>query len=494
MASFMDRMRGAWNAFTSEEEDPFRPVPGQSYGGYVSTRPDRTRLRIAGERSIISSIYTRMSIDIASIDIRHTRHDDSDRYLEDIQSGLNNCLTVEANLDQAARAFRQDIVLTTFDKGVAAVVPVDTTIDPKISGGYDIRTLRVGEICQWYPNHVRVNLYNERTGMRQEIVLPKQTVAIIENPLFSVMNEPNSTLQRLLRKLSLLDTVDESTSSGKLDLIIQLPYVIKTDAKRQQAEQRAQDIEFQLRSNQHGIAYTDGTEKITQLNRPVENNLLGQIEGLKTQLYSELGLTPTVMDGSANEATMLNYNNRTIEPMLGAITEAMARVFLTRTARSQGQAIDYFRNPFKLVPMSDMAEMVDKFTRNEVLTSNEVRQYIGVKPSKDPKADQLINSNMPHGDTGVPIPGTDASGAETAPVVEDAQADPNAPSDTAPLDSVNDSISAAFSAFGGTPPTDTPPPPPTGDLDPDVVLSSLDDLDKSIDSMFSGLGVDDEAP
>lgn len=411
MATIVDRIKSAWNAFTNEAEDPFQPSFGQ-YGGFASTRPDRPRLRMGNERSIISSVLTRMSIDIASIEIRHTRHDDQDRYLEDIQSGLQNCLTVEANIDQGASAFRQDIVLTLFDKGVAAVVPVDTTLDPSISGGYDIRTLRVGEVTQWFPNHVRMRLYNEAVGYRQEITLPKAQVAIIENPLYSVMNEPNSTYQRLIHKLSLLDSIDEASSSGKLDLIIQLPYVIKSEARRQQAEQRAQDIEFQLKSNKYGVAYTDGTEKITQLNRPAENNLLGQIQFLTEQLYGQLGITPEVMNGTADEATMLNYNNRTVEPVTRAIVEAMRRTFLTKTARSQRQSIDYFRNPFKLVPMAQMAELVDKFTRNEVLTSNEVRQFIGVKPSTDPKADKLINSNMPQGKTGVDVSSSDGSNTQ----------------------------------------------------------------------------------
>jgi hypothetical protein len=397
MASFTDRLKGAWNAFVANEEDPWPAVSSSpvTYGGYFGVNPSRTRYRSTNERSIISSVYTRISIDVGSIPIRHTRHDDDDRYLEDVPSGLNNCLTVQANIDQGPQAFRQDIVLTTIEKGVAAIVPVDTTIDPKISGSYDIKTMRVGEITQWYPNHIRVNLYNERVGQRQEILLEKRNVAIVENPFYSVMNEPNSTLRRLIHKLNLLDSVDEASSSGKLDLIIQLPYVIKSEARRQQAEQRAKDIEFQLKSNQYGIAYTDGTEKVTQLNRPAENNLLGQIEYLTNLLYAQLGLTPEVMNGTADEKTMLNYNNRTVEPMLTAITEAMKRSFLTKTAQTQGQSIDYFRDPFKLVTMGNMADMADKFARNEIFSSNELRQFMGVKPSKDPKADQLRNSNMP---------------------------------------------------------------------------------------------------
>lgn len=502
MATFAERVKSAWNAFTSAEEEAlYRPNSAGfgndfgNYGGYMSVRPDRVRTALSNERSIISSIYTRMSIDVAGIEIRHTRHDDSDRYLEDVDSGLNECLTVEANIDQAARAFRQDIVITLFQTGVACIVPVDTTIDPRVSGSYDIKTMRVGNITQWYPNHVRVSLYNERVGLRQEIMLEKRSVAIIENPLYSVMNEPNSTLKRLIRKLALLDSVDEASSSGKLDLIIQLPYVIKSEARRQQADQRRKDIEFQLKGSQYGIAYTDGTEKITQLNRPTENSLLAQIEYLTALLYSQLGLTPEVMNGTANEAAMLNYMNRTVEPIVSAIVEGMKRVFLTKTARTQRQSIDYFRDPFRLVPMSDMAEMSDKFTRNEIFSSNEIRQFLGAKPSKDPKADQLINSNMPQPDTGVPIPGADpnvpdASAAPAGQVaVQDSALDTT---DVSPLDNVGNAINAAFSAFGETPPPDTTPTPPgLGALDPGVTLSALDELDKAIDEMFSGLGVDD---
>lgn len=491
MASIMDRLKGVWNAFTAEAEDPYRAAP-PIYGGYFGVNPNRTRSRINTERTIIASIYTRMSMDAASVQIRHTRHDDSDRYLEDINSGLNNCLTVEANIDQAARAFRQDVFGSMFTQGCIAIVPVDTTIDPRLSGSYDIKTMRVGEVVQWYPNQVRVCLYNDQVGVRQEITISKSYCAIVENPLYSVMNEPNSTLQRLVRKLSLLDAVDEATSSGKLDLIIQLPYVIKSEARRLQAEDRRKDIEFQLKGSQYGIAYTDGTEKITQLNRPAENNLLGQIQDLKTQLYSELGITPTVMDGTANEATMINYNNRTIEPLVTAVIEAMKRTFLTKTALTQGQSVDAFQNPFKLTPLVDLAASFDILGRNEILTSNEMRQFLGVKPSSDPKADTLINSNMPVDDTGVAVPpdGSDPNaptdGTSTDPIIPD-----NTPADTSPLDSVGDSISAAFSAFGATPPVNETVAPPNGNLDPDVVLSSLDELDKSIDAMFAGLGLDD---
>ncbi len=490
MATFAERMKSVWNAFSSPTEiDIFQPSNAvSSYGGFVGVRPDRTRVRIGNERTIISSVYTRIAIDVASVDFRHTRHDDSDRYLEDIPSGLNECLKVEANVDQAATAFLLDIALSLFDKGAIAIVPVDTTLDPTVSGSFDIKTMRVGEIVQWYPNHVRARVYNERIGDRQEIVLPKRTIAIVENPLYSVMNEPNSTLQRLIRKLSLLDSVDEASSSGKLDLIIQLPYVVKSETRRQQAEQRAKDIEFQLKGSQYGIAYTDGTEKITQLNRPVDNNLLSQIEYLTNQLYSELGITPEVMNGTANEAAMLNYTNRTVVPILTAIKESMLRVFLTKTARSQGQSIDFFRDPFKLVPMANLAEMVDKFTRNEVFTSNEMRQFIGAKPSKDPKADQLINSNMPQQDTGVAVPTVTAP---TPSVVEDPSVTAPVVADTTPIDRVSDAIGAAFSAFGINRPALVTISPPNGEMDSDVLLSSLDELDKSIDDTFSGLGVDD---
>ena len=395
MTTFGSRLKNlkhAWNAFLDVTNDRLRSYDtGSSYGG----RPDRVRLTISNERSIISSIYTRLSIDVASIDIRHVRLDEEDRYLENIDSGLNNCLTLEANIDQAARHFRQDIATTLFDRGVAAIVPVNTSINPAVSGSFDIKTMRVGEVVTWMPQHVRVSVYNEANGRREEIVLEKKFVAIVENPLYAVMNEPNSTLQRLIRKLNLLDAVDEQSSSGKLDMIIQLPYVIKSEARRQQAEQRRKDIEFQLKGSQYGIAYTDGTEKITQLNRPAENNLLKQVEYLMEMLYAQLGLTAEVMNGTANEEAMLNYYNRTIDPILAAITEAMKRSFLTKTARSQQQSILYFRDPFKLVPIKDIAEIADKFTRNEILAANEIRQKIGIRPSKDPKADELRNSNMP---------------------------------------------------------------------------------------------------
>lgn len=394
-------LKHAWNLFSNQEDrirnQPITPYTEYYGGSAYGRRPDRVRLLIPNERSIISSIYTRLSIDVASVDMRHVRLDAQGRYIEDIESGLNNCLTVEANIDQAARAFRQDVALTLFDKGVAVLVPVDTSISPEQSGGFDILTLRVGEVVTWYPNHVRVSVYNERIAQRQEITLQKSSVAIVENPLYSVMNEPNSTLQRLLHKLNLLDAIDEQSASGKLDIIVQLPYVIKSEARRQAAEQRRADIEFQLKGSQYGIAYIDGTEKVTQLNRPAENNLMTQIEFLTAMLYGQLGLTEEVMNGTADEKAMLNYWNRTIEPVLTAIVESMRRSFLTKTARTQKQSVFFFRDPFRLVPIENIAEIADKFTRNEIMTSNEMRQVVGMAPHPDPKADQLLNSNMPQG-------------------------------------------------------------------------------------------------
>lgn len=394
MANVTNRLKHAWNAFMNikptDDLDVYYSAP-VTYG----PRPDRAKYRITNDRSIISAIYTRIGIDVAQIAIKHVRIDENGRYLSDIPSGINECLTVEANIDQAARAFRQDIAMTLFDRGTIAIVPVDTTINPEISGSFDVKTMRVGEITAWFPEHVRVSVFNQDRGKREEVLLPKRFVAIVENPLYTVMNEPNSTLQRLIRKLNLLDSIDELTSSGKLDLIIQLPYVIKSEARRQAAEQRRLDIEHQLSGSKYGIAYTDGTEKITQLNRPAENNLLAQIEYLTKQLYSQLGLTEEVMLGTADEKTMLNYYNRTIEPILVAITEEMHRTFLTKTARTQGQAIVFLREPFRLVPIGEIAEIADKFTRNEILTSNEIRAIVGFKPAKDKNADKLQNSNMP---------------------------------------------------------------------------------------------------
>lgn len=390
-----NRLKHAWNAF-SEWNSGSNNVHSYDYGSMsYGSRPDRSRTIFGNERTIISSIYTRLAIDAAAIDIFHVRLDSNKRYLEDIDSGLNNCLTVEANIDQAARMFRQDIFMSMLEQGTVAVVPVDTTIDPNMSGSFDIKTMRVGRIVGWHPRHVRVELYDERDGRKKEITLDKKFTGIAENPLYPVMNEPNSTLKRLVRKLQLLDSMDEQVSSGKLDMIIQLPYVIKNDQRRIDANRRRSEIEEQLRGSKYGIAYTDGTEKITQLNRPVENNLLKQVEWLTAQVYAELGLTVEVMNGTADEATMKNYYNRTTDPLVSAVVEAMKRSFLTKTARSQGQSIMGFRDPFKTVPIKDVAEIADKFARNEILSSNEIRQAIGIKPSKDPKADQLLNSNMP---------------------------------------------------------------------------------------------------
>lgn len=396
MANILKRLKHSWNAFVNlDRHEPFESVA--SYG----TRPDRSRLRFANERSIVSSIYNRIAIDVADLVVKHVRLDDQGRFDEEISSGLNECLNLEANIDQAARHFRQDFVMSLFDEGVAAVVPVDTTINPNVSGSFDVKTIRVGKIVRWAPERVRVLVYNEQIGMREEVNLPKRTTAIVENPLYAVMNEPNSTLQRLIRKLNLLDAVDEQSSSGKLDLIIQLPYVIKSDARRQQAEQRRKDIEFQLKGSQYGIAYTDGTEKVVQLNRPSENNLLKQVEYLTELLYSQLGITKEVMDGTASQAVMLNYYNRTIKPIMQALVEAMRRTFLTKTARTQGQSIMFFYDPFALLPVDQLAEIADKFTRNEIMSSNEMRAVVGRPPVKDKKADQLRNSNMPNDKLGL---------------------------------------------------------------------------------------------
>lgn len=387
--SFGYRLKHAWNAFTGTDYTTYQDV-GPGY----SSRPDRIRLTKGNERSIITSVYNRIALDVAALNVQHIRLDENGRFLSVIQDGLNTCLTVEANIDQTARAFIQDIVVSMLDEGCVAIVPVDTTYDPSVTGSYDIQTMRVGKILDWYPQHVRVRLYNERTGAKENILVPKSTVAIVENPLYAVVNEPNSTMQRLIRKLNLLDVIDEQSGSGKLDLIIQLPYVIKTEARRQQAENRRKDIEAQLSGTKYGIAYADGTERITQLNRSVNNNLMSQIEYLTSMLYSQLGITQSILDGTADEKTMLNYNNRTIEPIISAIVDEMKRKFLTKTARSQSQSISFFRDPFKLVPVNDIAEIADKFTRNEIMTSNEIRQVIGMKPSDDPRADELRNKNL----------------------------------------------------------------------------------------------------
>lgn len=396
-STLSSRLKRAWNAFKKSQEN--MTVPYNNVGmGYVY-RPDRVRFTRGNERSTVTSVYNRIAMDVASIAIKHCRIDKNGRYIEDMNSTLNDCLTLEANIDQTGRSFIQDVVMSMFDEGAVAIVPVDTSIDPMKSSSYDILSMRTGKILEWYPAHVKVRVYNDRTGKREDIILPKKTVAIIENPLYAVINEPNSTMQRLIRKLNILDAIDEQSGSGKLDLIIQLPYVIKTEARQQQAEKRRKDIEDQLKGP-YGIAYTDGTEKITQLNRPVENNLMKQIEYLTNQLYSQIGMTPSVLDGTADEKVMLNYNNRTIEPIVSAIVDAMKRSFLTKTARTQGQTIMYFKDPFKLVPVNNIADIADKFTRNEILSSNEVRQIIGMKPSDDPKADELRNSNLNHPDEG----------------------------------------------------------------------------------------------
>ena len=386
-----DRLQHAWNAFVYNDNNYVDP---QNLGGLSTYKPDRVHFSRGVERSIVTSVYNRLALDVSSIAIKHVRLDENGRFKEEVDSGLQNCLNVEANIDQTGRAFLQDVVMSMLDEGCVAIVPVDTTIDPAKSGSYEINTMRTGKILEWYPAHVRVRVYNDRKGIHEELVLPKSSVAIIENPLYAVINEPNSTMQRLIRKLNLLDVVDEQTSSGKLDLIIQLPYVIKTDARRKQAEERRKDIEMQLSGSKYGIAYTDGTERITQLNRPAENNLMKQVEYLTSMLYSQLGLTQSIMDGSADDKTMLNYYNRTVEPILAAITDEINRKFLTKTARSQKHTIMYFRDPFKLTPVLDLAEIADKFTRNEIMTSNEIRQIVGMKPADDPSADELRNKNL----------------------------------------------------------------------------------------------------
>ena len=396
----VSRLKHAWNAFTNKE--PMRSY--QDVGIGYSRRPDRSRFSRGNERSIVTSVYNRIALDASAINVQHVRLDENNRFLSVIDSGLNTCLSVEANIDQTARAFMQDVVMSMLDEGSVAIVPVDTTFNPEVTGSYDIQSMRTGQILEWHPKHVRVRVYNENTGQQEDILLLKSMVAIVENPLYAVINEPNSTMQRLIRKLNLLDVVDEQSSSGKLDLIIQLPYVIKTEARRQQAEKRRKDMEDQLAGSKYGVAYADGTERITQLNRAVENNLMKQVEYLTSMLYSQLGFTQSILDGTADDKTMLNYYNRTVEPILSAPVDEMKRKFLTKTARSQLQSISFFRDPFKLVPVNDIAEIADKFTRNEILTSNEVRQIIGMKPSKDPKADELRNKNLSE-------PSTDKTGS-----------------------------------------------------------------------------------
>lgn len=392
--SFGSRLMHAWNAFTNKD-----PTDAPSYisfgtGSYSNRRPYRTQFTRGNERSIVTSVYSRIALDVASININHVRLDENDRFSEVIKSSLNECLTLEANIDQTGRAFIQDVVISMLDEGCVAIVPVDTTTDPTITGSFDINSMRTAKVVEWFPRHVKVNVYNDHTGQKEDIVLPKNSVAIVENPLYAVINEPNSTMQRLIRKLNLLDTIDNRTGSDKLDLIIQLPYVVKNELQKQRADQRIDSITDQLSRSDYGIAYIDGTEKVTQLNRPVENNLLKQVEYLTSMLYSQLGITQGILEGTADEQTMLNYTTRTIEPIISAITDEMKRKFLTKTARTQGQSIMFFRDPFKLVPVNGIAEIADKFTRNEIATSNEMRQAIGWKPSDNPKADELRNANI----------------------------------------------------------------------------------------------------
>lgn len=411
------RIKQAWNAFRNRDPTMFYNEPGMSY----TYRPDRVRLSRGNERTIATSVFNKIAIDVASVDIRHCRVDDNGRYVEDLKTDLNECLTLEANIDQSHRTFKQEAVMSMFDEGVIALVPIETKGDPILSSSFDIKSMRTGKIVEWFPRSVKVEVYNDITGKRETIIMPKRSVAIVENPLYPVVNEPNSTLKRLIRKLALLDAIDEATASGKLDLIIQLPYAVKGELKQQQADKRRNDIVDQLKGP-YGIAYIDGTEKITQLNRPIENNLIKQIEYLTNTFYSQIGITPAIMDGTADEKTMLNYNNRTIEPIVSAFVDAMKRSFLSKTARTQGQTIMAFRDSFKLVPVGSIAEIADKFTRNEVLTSNEVRQILGFKPSSDPKADELRNSNMPQPDAPAQYGGEGASDETTSePVTEEAQ-------------------------------------------------------------------------
>lgn len=388
--AFLDRLKHGWNAFLNDNE----PKAPYSYGFSYGSRPDRVRMTRGNEKSIITAIYNRIASDAAAIDILHVRLDEDGRYLETINSGLNNCLTLDANIDQTGRALIQDAVMSMFDEGVVAIVPVDASINPAVSASFDILTLRTAKIVEWFPRHVRVRIYNDRDGKYEEKVVPKSVTAIIENPFYAVINEPSSTMQRLIRKLALLDDVDEQSSSGKLDLIIQLPYTIKTEARRKQAENRRKDIELQLAGSKYGIAYTDATEHITQLNRSVENNMLSQIEYLTNMLYGQMGITQSVLDGTANSETMLNYYNRTVEPILAAITDEMRRKFLSKTARTQRQSVEYYRDPFRLVPVDKFAEIADKMRRNEIMTSNELRQKIGMRPSQSDKADTLENPNL----------------------------------------------------------------------------------------------------
>lgn len=389
--ALLDRFQHAWNAFMNR--DPTKEYI-RDYGNSYGTRPDRVRFTRGNERSIVTAIYNRISMDVAQLDFRHIRLDDNDRYIEDINSELNNCLTLEANLDQTSRAFIQDIVQSMLDEGCVAIVPTDTDVNPENTDSYKIYEMRTGKIKEWRPRHVKVNVYNEKTGQHKDLVLPKRMVAIVENPLYSVTNERSSTLSRLIRKLVILDEIDKQSGAGKLDMIIQLPYIIKTDARREEAERRRLDIERQLNDSKYGVAYTDGTERVIQLNRSLDNNLMKQVEYLTSMLYSQLGISQAILEGTADEQQMLNYYNKTIEPIAAAIVDEMKRKFLTVTARSQKQSIAFFRDPFKLVPVDQVAEIADKMTRNEIMTSNEFRQVIGMKPSDDPRADELRNKNL----------------------------------------------------------------------------------------------------
>lgn len=419
--TLITRLKNSWNAFRNRDPTMFYNEPGMSY----TYRPDRPRFTRGNERTIATSVFNKIAIDVAAVDLRHCRIDENGRYVEDIKSDFNECLTLEANIDQSHRAFKQEAVMSLFDEGVIAIVPIETKGDPVLSTSFDIKSMRTGKILEWFPRSVKVEVYNDQTGRKEQIIMPKKSVAIVENPLYSVINEPNSTLKRLVRKLALLDAIDEQSASGKLDLIIQLPYAIKSDLRQQQADKRRSDVIDQLKDS-HGIAYIDGTEKIVQLNRAVENNLPSQIQYLTDQFYSQLGITSEIMNGTANEQTMLNYNNRTVEPIVSAIVDAMKRSFLSKTARTQGQTIMAFRDPFKLVPINNIAEIADKFTRNEILTSNEIRQIIGMKPSKDPKADQLVNSNISqsadanqiNSKTGETISGADSVGLDNSSVMD----------------------------------------------------------------------------
>lgn len=449
-----DRLKHAYNAFLNRDPaaqiSPYTGGYNSELGAGHSMSPTRVRYGFSGERSIISSIYTRLAVDAASIDIRHVKLDEQDRYVEDVKSGMHNCLNVEANIDQSGRAFLQDLYLSMFEGGYVAIVPIDMSKAPANGGLFDILTWRVGRIITWYPRHVLVEAYNDRTGRREQVPIDKRYVAIVENPFYPVMNEPNSTLQRLIRKLALLDSVDEKVSSSKLDLLIQLPYPIRNEARKQDAEERRSAIEFQLQQSTHGIAYIDATEKVTQLNRPVENNLLQQVDRLLELLYNQLGLTKGVMDGSAEEAEMLNYFNRTIEPVIGAVSAELKRKFLTKTARTQGHDVMYFRDPFKLVPMGELAELADKFTRNEIVSSNEFRGFIGMRPAKDPKADMLINSNLTVPQTQLPG-GMNVNGEPVDPNVIDGEVlsdDTDVQGDLDAIASINNTLDEVFQQIG----------------------------------------------